>query len=359
MRKSATWSAWIQRIRLSRKNTILCIVGVALFAIGIAIGMLIPRSLIASQFFSVRSPESEFTLIDPVLYVTVPETASFPLYAPLKSALSSKVNAAISTGKGTQISVYYRDLNSNRWVGINPDTTFWPASMLKVAVLMSTLNTYETNPETLDHKVPITQSDYTDLQQDFFPPANPVKIGQTYSINDLLGKMIDESDNSANNAIISYIGPAAVQKTLSDLYVPLPNLTTGSGISAQQYSHLFRVLYNATYLSPADSNRALELLSKTSFTQGLVAGVPAGTTVAHKFGETTISTPGDGGPTIHELHDCGIVYYPNHPYFLCVMTRGADYSVLAEVIQEISRTTWQQVDTLNKGTKADPQSGFL
>src|SRR6185436_5295057 len=87
----------------------------------------------------------------------------------------------------------------------------------------------------------------------------------------------------------------------------------------QNYSHLFRALYNGTYLSHDASEKALELLSRTKFSDGIVAGVPKETTVSHKFGERTLSL---NTSSINELHDCGIVYYPGHPYFLCIMTKG-------------------------------------
>jgi hypothetical protein len=94
-----------------------------------------------------------------------------------------------------------------------------------------------------------------------------------------------------------------------------------------------------------DDVLALELLTKTDFDKGLVAGVPSGTLVAHKFGEKTINTVGISGQinnTIHELHDCGIIYIPNDPYFLCVMTKGNDFETLASVIKDISGIVWKQ-----------------
>jgi len=38
-----------------------------------------------------------------------------------------------------------------------------------------------------------------------------------------------------------------------------------------------------------------------------------------------------------QLHDCGIVYSAQRPYFLCVMTRGSDVQRLAGVIAQASR----------------------
>ncbi|HEV7121590.1 MAG TPA: serine hydrolase [Candidatus Paceibacterota bacterium] len=353
-----TWAA--ARRALRRPLALAAIIGVVLFIAGLLIGTRISPAGVLQSYTAVRAVDNQYQLIDPVLYLSVPENASFPLYTPLKSAVTAYANAAVANGQVTQVSVYYRDLNSNRWIGVNPDDTFWPASMLKVIVLMSALHASETSPQILDQQITLPASlDAADSEQDFFPPSDPALPGKSYSVDTLLQKMIAESDNNANTALNAYLGSATVNKTFADLYVPIPDPNTGAGITAQQYSHLFRVLYNATYLSPADSERALQMLTQTTFTQGLVAGVPPGTTVAHKFGETTRSATSTSAAELHELHDCGIVYYPNNPYFICVMTRGTQYAALTDVIQGMSRTVWQQVDALHKETKTDPESGFL
>jgi hypothetical protein len=131
--------------------------------------------------------------------------------------------------------------------------------------------------------------------------------------------------------------------------LPTPEATGADNYTARQYSHLFRALYNGTYLSKPLSEKVLELLSKTRFDRGLVAGVPEGTVVSHKFGvRNIVNSDADTTPVARELHDCGIIYYPNNPYFLCVMTRGADFPTLESVIKDISRITWNEVAKINK-----------
>lgn len=72
-----------------------------------------------------------------------------------------------------------------------------------------------------------------------------------------------------------------------------------------------------------------------------MAGVPPGTTVAHKFGIYSIP----GTTKTAQLHDCGIIYRPGRPYFLCVMTEGQDADTLAGAIRQISRAVFLAVDT--------------
>lgn len=57
-----------------------------------------------------------------------------------------------------------------------------------------------------------------------------------------------------------------------------------TALSVVEYSTFFRVLFNASYLSQASSEKALGYLAQSTFTAGLRAGVPAQVQIAHKFG---------------------------------------------------------------------------
>jgi hypothetical protein len=103
----------------------------------------------------------------------------------------------------------------------------------------------------------------------------------------------------------------------------------------------FRVLYNATFLNAEYSNRALETLTHATFSDGLVAGIPKDVKIAHKFGERIERN--SKGELIVELHDCGIIYAPQTPYLLCVMTHGDSLETNATIIKEISSLVYDEV----------------
>jgi len=85
--------------------------------------------------------------------------------------------------------------------------------------------------------------------------------------------------------------------------------------------------------------KALDLLSQVEFKQGLNKNIPQNIEVAHKFGERQLQDKSV------QLHDCGIVYYPNHPYLLCIMTRGTNYNSLSNVIGQISGSIYSDINT--------------
>jgi hypothetical protein len=90
----------------------------------------------------------------------------------------------------------------------------------------------------------------------------------------------------------------------------------------------------------------MELLTETKFKQGLVAGVPAGVRVAHKFGLFSVLDPVTVGQVnSRQLHDCGIVYKKNDPYLLCVMTKSnADLPTITGFIKNISETVYSGME---------------
>jgi len=110
-------------------------------------------------------------------------------------------------------------------------------------------------------------------------------------------------------------------------------------MSVKDYSSFFRILYNASYLSKEMSSKALKLLTQVNFNKGLVAGLPKGVKIAHKFGER-----GYALNDIKQLHDCGIVYHPRKTYLICVMTKGNKIEDLEYIIQKISKFIYQTVD---------------
>ena len=267
----------------------------------------------------------------------------------LESSISSLVEQAVSQGKTSEVSVYYRNMVTGEWADFNPTEHFSLASLGKVPLMMSYLSLEDETPGTLDEKIPDTLASDANLQQEIRPQSS-VHQGRTYSIADLLQSMISYSDNNATILLDNHLDFSRLKETYSDLDIPLSEGTgnaTSSGeqltdfITPREYSLFFRVLYNATFISHDMSEYALSLLSKTAFKDGIVAGVTPSTTVSHKFGLTSIQAP-DGTIGSRELHDCGIVYHPDGPYLLCVMTKTtSDIASDEQVIADISRMVFQ------------------
>ena len=202
----------------------------------------------------------------------------------------------------------------------------------------------EDDPTILDKKITYDQSTldtFGDTNSgEYFPPKVRIELNKSYTVEDLIEKMIIYSDNNAKNLLLLNLGSDdEYYKVYTDLGFATPPELSGGGdvLSVHEYASFYRVLYNASYLNQRYSEKALELLSKTDFTQGLTLPIPNNITVSHKFGEYT---NGD----IRQLHDCGIIYYPQNPYILCILTRGTDFKNLEDVINTISKEVYNNVN---------------
>ncbi len=275
---------------------------------------------------------SNYRFINPLLAVDTKDKNQFKELGPLHSEIGDYIKEKVEGGEARNISFYFRDLENGHWTGVGEDEKFSPASMLKVATLITYLKLAETDPLLLSHKLYYSGQEDRNLLS-HFRPSSSLTAG-FYTVEDLLTKMIVDSGNNSDYLLKQNIKVEDLLKVYTHLQLPLPKGDEDDFMSAKAYSIIFRVLYNSTYLSREMSEKALTLLSKTTFKKGLSSGIGSGISIADKFGERTIITP-DGKIVFRELHDCGIVYNPS-PYFLCVMTKGDSFDKLADIIAHIS-----------------------
>jgi len=318
---------------------------IALLLIGGVAGAFFTGGFSSFTYTSYRDTSDGYRFIAPLLFVETDEDRAFPEYRPLKDSIQHYTE---TTDSAESVSVYFRDLTSSQWIGIHQEERYAPASLLKIVTLFAVLQQTRQNESFLDERLRADGlTPGAELQEDY-PPKNPIQEGATYTVRTLLEHLITESDNIANVTLIRRVGSAAIAEIYDELAITPPREAKTEGYSAYEYSRLFRTLYNSTYLTRRSSEYALDLLSKSDFTVGIVDGVAASTTVSHKFGvHTTVVNPGlSSEVTKRELHDCGIVYFPNRPYFLCVMTRGKDFSQLEKTLADVSRIVWKEMDQM-------------
>lgn len=296
---------------------------------------------------------SKLSLINPLLLCNVNERQEFNEVKSLNDGLERLIAQEVRAGRVIVASVYFRNLNSGDWVMVHETERYSPASLVKVPLLIAYLRFAETKRGVLDERLTIPVGQNSNNSQEI-RPEQVVRPGQSYSVAELLERMIQYSDNDAALALYDHLNQDSLRNVYADLGVSFPDPDARAGVdfmTVNTYGRFFRVLYNGTYLWRGFSDRALQILSKSSFTNGLVAGVPPETPVAHKFGLLTITR--NGVPYQRELHDCGIVYRSNHPFLLCVMTRtNADISQAAKTIATITKFTYDFVE-------ARPQFSFI
>lgn len=293
---------------------------------------------------------SGYQYISPLISCNLSSVKAFSQDQPVLSAVQNAVAAHQGAGDVADASVYFGDFTSGQWASVNGSDKFYPASLGKLPILMAYYAMAEGNSGILSQTgaFPVGTQDQNAQQE--IPPAAAITPGKPYTNEELIEYMMKYSDNDAAEALTTFAPAANVQQVYSvynDLGVPVnKNVTVTSTdfMTVQQYSMLFRALYNATYLSRDYSEKALGLMTQTDFPQGIVAGVPTTTVVSHKYGLASF-TDAVGHPYQWELHDCGIVYAPSHAYLLCVMTKGTKSIAAQEsAIADISAAVYKAVE---------------
>lgn len=322
---------------------------VAMLVLGLVAGVIfehfVPITSPMETAKAVRAKDNEYQYINPLLFYNIPsEPAAFGNLLP---QIQKTIDSFKASDKNANASIYLKNMNSGEWAGINTAEKYNPASLLKVVVMIAYFKEAETQPSILNRYLTYTttiQKSFSDLPYD---QATDLVLGQSYSTNDLISRMIISSDNGATYTLLNSINVNDLNEVYSALGIDNPADQDRStySISPGQYSYFFRILYNATYLDRDTSEKAMALLAKSNFTDGLSAGVPNNVQIAQKFGEF-VSANSDNLVKYVELHDCGIIYYPNDdPYMLCVMTRGSNIDELKTLIKNISAevyTGWEK-----------------
>lgn len=285
-----------------------------------------------AAFIPLRSPEGgQYKFIDPLVGFDIAASRDFPELASTKQDIESFFQDEIRAKHLHQAGVYVRTLKNGHWFGINDEKEFSPGSLLKVPIMIAFFKKAELNPRTLQEKIQYHTEASPGAEPAYAVPSH-LADGAWYTAEELISAMIIQSDNGAKNALLDAVDPEYLKEAFFDM--GFASVDEASTVSPRAYANFFRRLYNATFLTRDFSERALAMLGKTEFSAGLRAGVPAPIAVAHKFGERGVYE--DGRVVGVELHDCGIVYEPGNPYFICVMTSGYDEKSLARIIREVS-----------------------
>jgi hypothetical protein len=285
-----------------------------------------------------------YTFIDPLLACNINNSNAYQEDTSLEGTMKGIIDAHEQSGDISKASVYVANFSNGKWSNIYGDEEYYPSSIGKIPIMIAYYELAQSSSAVLDREIayPAGGPDLNKMQD--IQPEKSIVPGNTYTVEQLIEYMIKYSDNNAADLLYNSIDLNTLKAVYEDLGISIiqdPNLANLDFITPHQTSTLFRVLRNATYLSRTYSEKALQLLSETSFTQGIVAGVPTSTTISHKFGLVGISP--NGVTTEHEMHDCGIVY-AQKPYLLCIMMRGSgSLPALESIISQISKAVYDHV----------------
>ena len=267
--------------------------------------------------------------------------------------LRSRLDARIGESGAEVVGVYFRDLTSGDSILIDVDSRMHAASMMKVPVLIQLFRDAEAGRFALDDSVVITNrfasivdgSPYELSVTDDSEETLYGRLGERESIRQLAELMINVSSNLATNILIELVDAKRVQATMRELGADSIAVLRGvedikayrAGLSntttARDLGVIFEAIYENRAAGPESCREMIDILSRQEFNEGIPAGLPAGTRVAHKTGWITAIR-----------HDGGIVFTPGGDFVLVVLTRGIEEKAAADaLIADVARMVYGAV----------------
>ncbi|MEK6901948.1 MAG: serine hydrolase, partial [Nanoarchaeota archaeon] len=282
--------------------------------------------------------KQEFSLLNPELSKLTYDQlkAGQKFYAVNYLPLKKTINETVKLPSDVTWGLYFENLNSGTWIGINERTPFYSGSLRKIPLLAAVLQ--EVNEERLSLETPIKilPEDINSYSGILYTKSS----GYSLTVAELMNYTVYYSDNTAANALLRTVGSKKIIDIMFNLgfsyttYLNNKDHVELYPLSAKEFSNSFKSLYYSNTLRRKHSQYILDLLTHTSFTKGLPAGVPFDIPVAHKTAYTVETA---------QHHDCGIVYYPHSPYILCIMTKGMTQEEADQFISRISKITYEYV----------------
>jgi beta-lactamase class A len=251
---------------------------------------------------------------------------------------------------GADVGVGFRTVDGKTEWFSRADDVFHAASTMKIPVMIELFHQVREGKLKLEDSLPIENEFHSLVDGSVFTldPADDSEtdlykaLGQARTLSQLCELMITVSSNLATNLLVEKLGVDNIRATVHALHADgmsvlrgvednkayekgMNNTTTARGLLI-----LMEAIANGQAVDAYSSRQMIEILARQKFNEGIPAGVPPGTRVAHKTGELT---------KLH--HDAAIVYGPR-PFVLVILVRGlAESKESAALMADITRRIYE------------------
>jgi beta-lactamase class A len=270
-----------------------------------------------------------------------PASATRAAVPPTTAAIESLIEAS-----GAEVAVAFQPLDGGPGWLLRADEVYHAASTMKVPVLIELYEQAHLGKLRLDDTLVVRNEFHSlvDGSPYHLDPSDDSEadlyhaVGETRTLAQLSELMITVSSNLATNLLIERLGVDNIRQCVHALGADGMNVRRGvedskafqqglnNTTTARALLTLLTAIARGQAVDRGSSDAMSALLERQTFNEGIPAGLPAGTRVAHKTGEIT-----------KVQHDAAIVYAPR-PFVLVVLTRGmAEPKDSNALIAEITR----------------------
>jgi beta-lactamase class A len=152
--------------------------------------------------------------------------------------------ARVDKNTAGNIGVYVKIAGDDRTLTYNADKNWYLSSIIKVPLAIAVLQRAEAGDFSLEDKLTLQESDFVDGAGDLLSQSP----GTTYTIAELIDKMLRNSDSSATDMLMRLIGEEAFNEQIRQEMVPegFNPITTILQVRYDAYSELHENVLNLT-----------------------------------------------------------------------------------------------------------------
>lgn len=254
--------------------------------------------------------------------------------------LTNQLKYLASTYPQLEAGIFIWDYNTGRYVDINGDQVFPTASIIKLPIMFQVFRRAEKGLINLNDKITLT--DYYVSAGSGFLQYSP--LGRRLTYRELANLMIQESDNTATNMLLSSVGGMneldreikkwGLKATSMENWLPDLNGTNVS--TPKELGTLLYNIGNTDLLSIKTRAEIIDIMSHVRNRNLIQAGLPDNVVFVHKTGDIG-----------RMLGDAGIVALPDgRKYIIAIMVKRPWNSFSAkEFIIAASKVTYNSYVT--------------
>jgi len=240
--------------------------------------------------------------------------------------------------------VYVQDVNGGFGYGVNPDETFFGASVMKIPLMVAVFRKIDEGEISLEDSVETEPGDWAGgagwLQWE--------EPGKAHLVQDYLWMMMTQSDNVATNAMLRLVGgPEYVNEVAEDLgasdtflyqkitseraaVLELDNTTTPRDMAT-----ILGKIASGTAASRESCQEMIEIMSQNELQSSIKDGLPKDVEAAKK------------GGWLYKVYDeAGIVWHEDRPYVIAIFSKhgSEDVEVGKALLRGISKAAYKAQD---------------